>query len=113
MASRGKSRERERYWREHLEACDRSGLTTKAYAEAHGLSTSMLYSWRRELASRDVLCKRAKVREPSGFARVEVIAPEPRSGEWHILLPNGVQIGFSGSVDEAALTSVLTAASRL
>ena len=113
MASKGKSRERERYWREHLEACDRSGLTTKAYAEAHGLSTSMLYSWRRELADRGVLVKGSKGRQSSDFARIEVIAQEPVSNTWHILLPNGVQLGFSGSVDEATLSSVLSAASRL
>ena len=113
MALKGKSRDRERYFREHLEACDRSGQTTKAYAEAHGLSTSMLYSWRRELASRGVSVKGPNGGQPSGFARVEVIAQEPASSGWHIVLPNGVQVGFSGSVDETTLSSVLSAASRL
>lgn len=113
MASKDELTERQRYWLGHVEACERSGQTTKAYAEVHGLSTSMMYSWRKEFTIRGVLPKRSKTRQAKGFDRVAVIGTEAASSAWHIVLPNGVQIGFSGPVDEARLSAVLTAASRL
>ena len=43
----------EKYWSEHLRVIDRTGSTTKAYAEQHGLSVKELYEWRRKLKARD------------------------------------------------------------
>ena len=105
--------ERQRYWLDHLEACERSGETTKAYAEAHGLSVSMMYSWRKELTMRGVWSRRSDISRPSRFDRVEVFNEPVLSSTWQILLPNGVQIGFSGTVDEAELALVLRAANAL
>ena len=103
--------ERQRYWLEHLEACERSGETTKAYAKAHGLSPSMMYSWRKELTIRGVWSRRCGMSRPSTFDRVEVVGEaSPLLSTWRIVLPNGVQIGFSGIVDEAGLAAVLGAA---
>ncbi len=34
------------FWREHVEAWDRSDLTQAAYCAAHGLSTKSFYRWR-------------------------------------------------------------------
>ena len=38
--------EREQIWLDHLRACRRLGQTVKAYAMAHGLSVSALYTAR-------------------------------------------------------------------
>jgi hypothetical protein len=43
----------EKYWSEHLRVIDRTGSTTKAYADLHGLSVKELYEWRRKLKARD------------------------------------------------------------
>ena len=43
----------EKYWFEHLRLIDRTGSTTKAYAELHGLSAKELYEWRRKFKPRD------------------------------------------------------------
>lgn len=113
MASKEELTERQRYWLGHVEACERSGQTTKAYAEAHGVSTSMMYSWRKEFTLRGVLPKRSETRQAKGFDRVAVIGTEAASSTWRIELANGVRIGFSAPVDEATLSAVLRAASRL
>jgi hypothetical protein len=105
--------ERQRYWRDHLAACEASGQTTKAYAKAHGLSISMMYSWRRKLVRRGVWSKRSNLTGGSGFTRVRISDAGYASGTWHLVLPNGVQIGFTGAVDEAALDAVLQVAHRL
>jgi hypothetical protein len=105
--------ERQRYWRDHLSACEISGQTTKAYARAHGLSVSMMYSWRRKLVRRGAWPERPGLGGVSGFTRVRIADAGYPLSTWCLVLPNGVQIGFSGAVDEAALEAVLRAAQRL
>lgn len=96
--------DRQHYWLERVRECEESGLTTKAYAEAHALSTSALYTWRKRLAQRGVWPSQA-----GRFERVQVSALPRSSSEWRITLPNGVQVEFSGSVDGAQVLRVLAA----
>ena len=96
--------ERQRYWLERVRECEESGLTTKAYADAHSLSTSALYSWRKRLVQRGVWPSQA-----SRFERIQVSTAQLSNG-WRITLPNGVQVEFSGPVDGAQVLQVLSAA---
>ena len=96
--------ERQRHWLEHVRECEESGQTTKAYAEAHSLSTSALYTWRKRLAERGLWSSRG-----SRFERVQVSALTRSSSEWRITLPNGVEVEFSGSVAVAEVSRVLAA----
>ncbi len=96
--------ERQRYWLERIRECEESGQTTKAYAEMHFLSVSALYTWRKRLVRQGVWPSR-----PARFDRVQVTSIERPSGEWRVCLPNGVQVEFSGLVDEAVLSTVLAA----
>ncbi|MCZ7596685.1 MAG: hypothetical protein M5U09_01455 [Gammaproteobacteria bacterium] len=52
-------------------------------------------------------------RAASGFDRVAVVSASSASSDWRIVLANGVELEFSGSVDEATLSTVLGVASRL
>ncbi|MFC1681485.1 transposase [Pseudomonadota bacterium] len=97
--------ERQRHWLEHVRECEESGQTTKAYAETHGLSTSLLYTWRKRLAERGLWPSRA-----SRFERVQVSSMTRSVSEWRITLPNGVRVEFSGSVAGAEVSRVLAAA---
>lgn len=101
--------EQSRYWLEHVEACERSGLTSKSYAESQGLSVSRLYAWRKRLVARGLWKRDAVVAPAERFQRVQALSPN----QWSIDLPNGVRIGFSGAVDSHALSAVLGAAARL
>lgn len=42
----------EAWWRGHLEAIEREGIPTKAYAQREGLSVGQLYGWRKRIKKR-------------------------------------------------------------
>jgi len=96
--------ERQQYWLERIRECEESGQTTKAYAEAHALSTSALYTWRKRLSQRGLWPSQV-----GRFERIQTSALTRTSSEWRITLPNGVQVEFCGSVDGAQVSRVLAA----
>jgi transposase len=94
------------------------GAVVMAVARRHGISTGLLYTWRRQALSRAM----------SGFLPVQVVAdapasplpeavmppsPEttspPASGVIEIALSSGVTLRVDASVDEDALRRVLSA----
>ncbi len=103
--------ERQQYWLKHLQSCEQSGQTTKAYAQVHGLSVSMMYSWRKELVVRGLLSRQSNGRRSPGFDRVRVVESQIPSSVWRITLPNGVQVEVP--VDVGTLSAVLEALTRL
>lgn len=113
MELSGELTERQQYWLDHLRACEELGETTKAYAELHGLSVSMMYSWRKELTIRGVYTRPTSGTRSPGFNRVEVIESKIPSGTWRITLPNGVQIEICGVVDGATQTKLFESLMRL
>jgi hypothetical protein len=98
--------ERQRYWLKHIEACEASGESLKAYAAAHGFAAGAIYAAKKVLIRKGLLGS-SSVR----FQRVQ--APAPSRCEWRIELPNGAAVGFSGAVDAATLSTVLVTVSRL
>ena len=102
-------RPRERFWLDHLRTARRQGQTLKAYAQAHGLSVSALYTARSTLKRRGVLS------EPVASAPTLVpvrIAP-PTGAAFRVHLPNGVVVVVASHADCAVCTAVLECASRL
>jgi len=103
--------ERQQYWLKHIQACGQLGQTTKTYADSHGLSVSMMYSWRKKLAVRGVLPRQSNGGRGTGFDQVQIVEPGIPAGVWRITLPNGVQVevvvdGLSQSPVLAALDEV-------
>jgi len=99
--------ERQRYWLEHIQACEASGESLKAYAAAHGFAAGAMYA-----AKKVLIRKRLLGQSSARFQRVH--APVPSMGrEWRVELPNGATVGFSGAVDAAALSAVLQVVARL
>ena len=99
--------ERQRYWLSHIEACEASGESLKAYAEAQGFAAGAIYAAKKVLIRKGLLGQ-----SPARFQRVHAAAPD--SGrEWRVELPNGATVGFSGVVDGAALSAVLQVVARL
>lgn len=107
MTSEAGLSEQQRCWLERLRECEESGQTTKAYAESRGLSVSALYTWRKRLAKRGLWPSKVGL-----FDRVAITGGERLPAEWRIVLPNGIEVVFSGSVDGAQLSTVLSAAAR-
>jgi transposase len=98
-------------------------------ARKYGISTGLLYGWRRKILGRQLACLS---RSAPGFAQVEMttteqqpdapeavtaepaVAPDPTlsprpSGLIEILLPNGVTLRVDAAVDAAVLRRVLAA----
>jgi len=118
VASRSRElTERDRYWLRHEKACDRSGLTARAYARKHRLSIHAFYPARKRLRAMGALearvsprPRKAEAQSGGGFARVEVGGtPRPR---YRVRLPNGALVEWEGTAGEE-LAGVLGAVSQL
>ena len=105
----GDLRPRERFWLDHLRTARRQGQTLKAYAQAHGLSVSALYTARSTLKRRGVLSEPAA----SAPTLVPVRIPAPAGAAFRVHLPNGVIVEVPAHGDDARIGVVLECASRL
>ena len=77
--------ERQRYWFNHIRACDAAGKTSVDYARAHGINVKSLYSARKALAEKGI----APPALPTRFQKVQVVSGSPASdSQWHVQLPN-------------------------
>jgi hypothetical protein len=108
--------DRDRTWLRHHGACEKSGLTAKAYARRHRLSIHALYQARKRLRAMGTLeaaatrPAKAKARARSGFTRVETpAAPRPR---YRVRLPNGALVEWEGA-SGPELAEVLGAVSQI
>ncbi len=108
--------ERERYWLGHHGACEKSGLTAKAYARRHRLSIHALYQARKRLRAMGALepaatrSSQAEPRPSGGFTRVE--APAAARPRYRVRLPNGALVEWEGA-SGPELAEVLGAVSQI
>ncbi len=100
--------ERQRYWLEHVQACEASGKSIVEYAAAHGMAARAMYSGKKTLVEKGVLPSI----HPTRFQRVQVMEAT-LSSQWRIGLPNGVSVAFVGEVDARTLTTVLSSAASV
>ena len=118
---------KEAFWRGHIEAHVRSGLTVREFCRQQGLAENLFYAWRRELAGRDqerassptATSEVAQSAEPplpvaqvAAFTEVLVnAAAEPRftapPSQLEIVLANPRRIVIPAGFDSATLTAVL------
>jgi hypothetical protein len=108
--------DRDRGWLRHHAACEKSGLTAKAYARRHRLSVHSFYQARKQLRGLGALgvgserSSKAKPGSGGGFTRVEVAAASrPR---YRVRLSNGALVEWEGA-SGADLAEVLGVVSRL
>jgi predicted transcriptional regulator len=100
--------ERQRYWLEHIQACEASGKSMAEYATEHGVKVRAMYSGRKMLVNKGVLPSEQQNR----FQRVQVMETSVNQ-QWRIGLPNGVSVAFAGEVDALTLTTVLGVSASL
>jgi len=100
--------ERQRYWLEHIQACEASGKSMAEYATEHGVKVRAMYSGRKMLVNKGVLPSEQQNR----FQRVQVMETSVNQ-QWRIGLPNGVSVAFAGEVDAQTLTTVLGVSASL
>lgn len=106
---------RQRYWRDHLVACGKSGRRLSEYASTHGLELQQLYNWKTQLKGRGLLAgPSSKPRDLQGrttpgqrhalgerraqarFTAVQVAGGEVPSSRLRIRFPNGVMVEGAG-----------------
>jgi len=100
--------ERQRYWLEHVQACEASGKSIVEYAATQGIEARAMYAGKKTLVEKGVLPSI----HPSRFQRVQVMEAT-LSSQWRIGLPNGVSVAFAGEVDARTLTTVLSSAAAV
>ena len=100
---------RQRYWLEQVQACEAEGKTIAEYAADQAIDVKAMYAGKKALVKKGILPRT----RPPRFHRAQVVAPTV-AGEWHIQLPNGVSVSFTGTaMDADALAAVLNTAARL
>ena len=100
--------ERQRYWLEHIRACEASGKGVAEYAANHGLDAKAMYAGKKVLVKKGILPRTRRSR----FQRAHVVAPVSGNA-WRIQMPNGLSVTFSGTVDARTLSTVLTTAAAV
>ncbi len=100
--------EHQRFWLERVKSCEASGKSVVAYAAEQGFPVRAMYDAKKVLVRKGVLARTQGVR----FQRAETTAVSGDS-EWHIRLPNGVSVDFTGAVDAGSLSTVLKTAAGL
>ncbi len=100
--------DRQRYWLEHIQACEASGKSVAEYATEHGVNARAMYSGKKILVNKGIL----PATQPTRFQRVQAMEAAV-SSQWRIGLPNGVSVAFAGEVDAQTLTTVLSSAALL
>jgi hypothetical protein len=100
--------DRQRYWLEHIQACEASGLSMAEYAGSKGIAVRAMYGGKKILVQKGILASA----QPARFQRVQVME-EPVSKQWRIGLPNGVSVAFTGEVDARSLSTVLSVSATI
>ncbi len=98
----------QRYWLEHVQACEASGKTIAEYAMDQGIDAKAMYAGKKTLVKKGVLPRT----RPARFQRAHVVGVAVGS-EWRVQLPNGVSVAFAGPVDARTLTTVLSTAAAV
>ena len=103
--------ERQRYWMDHLRACEATGKTMRAYASETGIDARSLYGAKKRLVKRGVLsAEKRSVGVEFSRARVLGVAAH---GDCRVQFPNGITVTFSATVEGGALSKILSAVATL
>lgn len=102
--------ERQRYWPNHIQCWNKSGMRMSEYARDQNVPVRAMYDTKKALVKRGIL-PRSRASYAAGFEQVQIIGSSAQS-EWRITLPNGLLVEFSASFEEQILTMVLTVAAQ-
>ena len=102
--------ERQRYWLEHVQSWNQSGMRMSEYAKDQGFAVRSMYDAKKALVKRGLL-PRSRSSYTTRFEQVQIIESSAES-EWRVALPNGSVVEFSASFDEHVLGKVLRAAAQ-
>jgi transposase-like protein len=102
MANKGRSVEKDRYWRRLVREWEQSGLTVRAFCEEQDVSEPSFYAWRRTLQDRDATAP--------NFVPVRVtpeLGHDRRLGDVELVLADGRLLRIGPGFDVATLKRLL------
>ena len=102
--------ERQRYWLNHIQSWNQSGLRMSEYAKDQGFAVRSMYDAKKALVKRGIL-PGSRSSYTTRFEQVRIIESSIES-EWRVALPNGSVVEFSASFDEHVLGTILKVAAQ-
>lgn len=90
-------KDKELFWRRHIERQQTSSLTIQTYCDRHKLSSGMLYYWKRKTQVKST---------PEQFAEIQILNGEATTGVIHVRFPSGVEISFDSDPGTTYLRSL-------
>lgn len=109
---------RQQHWLSHIQACDKTELSYRAYAEQQGFTPRALYDAKKQRVNSGLLPSRVKSRfqrvrtEPSkSLPPVSAIPHGSALSPAHctITLPNGISLEWPVACPSASLAAILAA----
>ncbi len=97
--------ERQKYWLNHLQTAQTSGINLVQYAQANDLKVKDLYQWKTSLTKRGFWTLSAP-----GFVSVKA---KPSSAVCSLVLPNGIRLEFQGALSPDLIRTMVSSASQL
>jgi len=102
--------ERQRYWLDHIQSWNESGMRMSEYARGQNFPVRAMYDAKKALVKKGIL-PHSRISHATRFEQVQIIESSTES-EWRIALPNGSVVEFSASFDEHVLESILKVAAQ-
>jgi len=96
---------KQRYWLEHIKACEAMGQSLSAYAAEHHLGLKSCYRWKSLLTQMGLLADTA-VAAPI-FHPVQIKSASMSTAHYRFTFPNGILVEIQGDCDPAQLKQVL------
>jgi hypothetical protein len=105
MARHDRDLKLEQAWRHHLQRQQASGQTARAYCRDHDLAETAFHYWRRTIAERDRVARRAT--PVPAFVPVAVVGRPAADSPIDIRLAGGHRVRVRGGCDRELLAAVL------
>jgi hypothetical protein len=101
-------RNKQAYWRAHIESWNNSGLSKKAYCSQVGINYGSFINQQSRILSRTE-------QSPLKFIERKIPEQTPISSipRIHLMLPSGIRIGIEGDLSAELIETVLQVASKL
>jgi transposase len=118
MANPQRKAAKEHFWREHLAAWRRSGLSVRVYCHRHALAQPTFYLWRRNLEQTSAASTpNQPATQPTAanppFLPLRLVGPTPNQPVLELVLRGGRSIRVPNGFAPDALRQLITLAEQL
>ena len=98
--------DKQRFWLEHIKACEQSGQSMSQYAKAQELNVTAFYNWKATLRRKGVLGERSA--QPRMFRKAHLVDGRAL-GRCRVVLPTGLTLEFDNSTEPAWVAELVRA----